>query len=158
MSVGVTFTATDNSGIVSGYMITTSSTPPSAADAGWSGSAPTTVTLAMAGTNNLFAWAKDPAGNVSNSITGVQILLKPVRRDPSTYYSSMQTACGEATNGETVRALAVTAPGNVTLSGKALTIKGGYLDGYGSQSGVTVIQGTLTVGTGSLTVDRVAVR
>jgi YVTN family beta-propeller protein len=160
MSVGVTFTATDNSGIVSGYMITTSSTPPSAADAGWSATAPTSVILATAGNNTLYAWAKDPAGNVSDPLTAT-VLLKPVRRGTSsyTYYDSLSVACGEALTGETIRTLAVTVPGNLTLAGgKSHILSGGYDDGYGSQSGFTAIQGTLTVGTGTLTVERVVVR
>jgi hypothetical protein len=158
MTVGVaSFIATDND-TVSCYMITTSSTPPSAADADWSGSAPDNVTLAIAGVNTLYAWAKDPAGNVSDPFPGVSVLLNPVRRDPEFYYSSLQTACNEADAIDTLRALSVTVPGNVTLSDKALTIKGGHPDGYGTQNGLTTIQGAVTVGTGSLTLDRVIIR
>jgi hypothetical protein len=152
------FTATDNDE-VSGYMITTSNTPPLATDPGWIVTAPTAFTLTTAGTNNLLAWAKDPAGNVSDPATAT-VTLMPVRRDPApyNYYDSISAACSAASGGETVKALAVSVPGSVTVSGNALTIKGGHADGYGSQPGVTTIQGTLTIGTGSLTVDRVAVR
>jgi YVTN family beta-propeller protein len=153
------FTASDDSGIVSDYLITTSSTPPSSSDPAWSVNPPTTFILPMAGTNTLYAWAKDPAGNVSDPLTDT-ILLRPVRRGTSSYnyYDSLSLACGEASTNETVNALAVTVPGSVTITGKALTIKGGHADGYGSQNGFTTIQGTLMVGAGSLTVDRVAVR
>ena len=158
MTIGVTFTATDNH-TINGYMITTSSTPPSATDPGWSTDLPTTFTLTTAGPNTIYAWAKDAAGNVSNPIAGVQVILKPVRRDksPYIYYDSISAACSAAASGETIKALAVTVPESVTIS-KTLTIKGGHADGYGSQPGVTTIQGTLTIGTGSLIVDRVAVR
>jgi hypothetical protein len=156
MTIGVTFTASDNH-TVNGYIITTSSTPPLATDPGWSTNAPTTFTLTTAGSNTLYAWAKDPAGNVSNPATAT-VNLKPVLRGTSNYYTSLQTACGEAISGETVKALSVTVPGSVTISGKSLTIKGGHADGYSTQPGVTTIQGVLTIGTGSLTVDRVAVR
>jgi YVTN family beta-propeller protein len=152
------FTASDLGG-VTGYMITSSPTAPLAVDAGWSASAPTIFNLATAGANTLYAWAKDQAGNVSDSLS-TTVTLKPVRRDqsPYSYYDSISNACSDAAGGETIKALAVTVPGSVTITGKSLTIKGGHADGYGSQPGVTAIQGTLTVGTGSLTVDRVAVR
>jgi hypothetical protein len=149
------FTASDLGG-VTGYMITSSSTVPLAADAGWSASAPTSFNLTTAGSNTLYAWAKDKAGNVSDPMTD-SVLLRPMLRGASTYYTSLQTACGEAISGETVKALSVTVPGSVTITGKSLTIKGGHADGYESQPGVTAIQGTLAIGTGSLTVDRVAI-
>ncbi|MBU5614535.1 Ig-like domain-containing protein [Geomonas azotofigens] len=59
------FTATDNVA-VTGYLVTTSSATPSSAAAGWSATAPTSVT-AVAGVNTFYAWAKDAAGNVSAS-------------------------------------------------------------------------------------------
>jgi hypothetical protein len=158
-SIGVTtFTANDNDR-VSGYLITTSSTPPPAADPGWSATVPATFTLPSAGLNTLYAWAKDPVGNVSEPLTDT-VLLKPVRRGTSTfnYYESISSAYSAASSGETISSLAVTVPGSVTITGKSLTIKGGYADEYGSQPGVTTIQGVLTIGTGSLTVDRVAVK
>ncbi len=60
------FTASDNVG-VTGYMVTESSSPPSASATGWSISAPTSYTFSTAGTKTLYAWAKDAAGNVSTS-------------------------------------------------------------------------------------------
>ena len=73
------------------------------------------------------------------------------------YYDSISAACSAASGGETINALAVTVPGSLAISGKDLTIMGGYADGFGSQDGVTAIQWLLTVGTGTLTVDRVAI-
>jgi hypothetical protein len=58
------FTATDNVG-VTGYMITTSSAPPTAGTGGWSGTSPTTYTVASDGTYTLYPWAMDAADNVS---------------------------------------------------------------------------------------------
>ena len=58
------FTASDNTA-VTGYMITTSATPPTAIAAGWSATVPTTFTVAGAGTYTLYPWAKDALGNVS---------------------------------------------------------------------------------------------
>ena len=60
------FTATDNVG-VTGYLITTSATAPLASAAGWSATAPTSVTAPAAGSRTFYAWAKDAAGNVSAS-------------------------------------------------------------------------------------------
>jgi len=58
------FTASDNIS-VAGYLITTLSTPPAAGNSGWAGTAPTTYTVASAGSYTLYPWAKDVAGNVS---------------------------------------------------------------------------------------------
>jgi|GEM_PF-1053952 len=63
------FTATDSVG-VTGYMVTTSSTAPSASSASWLTSAPKSYTFSSSttsGSKTLYAWAKDAAGNVSNS-------------------------------------------------------------------------------------------
>jgi hypothetical protein len=59
------FTATDAVG-VTGYMVTESSTPPSAGGGGWSGSAPTQITASGSGSITFYPWAKDAAGNVSS--------------------------------------------------------------------------------------------
>ncbi|NJC88328.1 MAG: hypothetical protein FIB02_07320, partial [Desulfuromonas sp.] len=59
-------TASDNVG-VSGYLVNTSATKPLASAAGWTATAPTSVTAPAAGTVTFYAWAKDAAGNVSAS-------------------------------------------------------------------------------------------
>jgi hypothetical protein len=61
-----TFTATDNVPLT-GYMVTESSTPPSASGTGWSVTPPTSYAFATAGAKTLYGWAKDAAGNVSTS-------------------------------------------------------------------------------------------
>ena len=58
------FTATDNVG-VTGYLITPSSSQPSAGAAGWSTYAPSTHTVVDDGNYTLYPWTKDAAGNVS---------------------------------------------------------------------------------------------
>ncbi|PKL59282.1 MAG: hypothetical protein CVV33_08640, partial [Methanomicrobiales archaeon HGW-Methanomicrobiales-4] len=61
------FTAMDDVD-VTGYMVTNSSTKPTASASGWSASAPTSYTFSSSttsGTKTLYAWAKDAAGNVS---------------------------------------------------------------------------------------------
>lgn len=61
-----TFSATDNVG-VTGYMLTESSVAPASGDTGWSAAVPATYTFAAADIYTLYAWAKDAAGNISNS-------------------------------------------------------------------------------------------
>jgi uncharacterized protein YjiK len=63
-----TFTATDDVG-VTGYLTAESATAPSAGDAGWSATAPTEYTFASEGTQVLYGWAKDAAGNVSTGLS-----------------------------------------------------------------------------------------
>ena len=58
------FTAADDKG-VTGFMITQSATQPAATAAGWTATAPATVTAAGTGSQAFFPWAKDAAGNVS---------------------------------------------------------------------------------------------
>ncbi len=58
--------ATDNVG-VTGYLVTQTSTKPSATATGWNATAPASYTVGAAGTYTLYAWAKDAAGNVSSS-------------------------------------------------------------------------------------------
>ena len=63
----ITFSATDNIG-VTGYLITEIATAPPAAFPGWSVSpAASFTTSGGPGVKTLYAWAKDAAGNVSDS-------------------------------------------------------------------------------------------
>ena len=59
-----TLSATDNVA-VTGYLVTETSTKPTAGAAGWSSAKPASFTFTSAGTKTLYAWAKDAAGNVS---------------------------------------------------------------------------------------------
>jgi hypothetical protein len=64
------FTATDSGG-VTGYIITESSTPPLAGAAGWTANQPTSYTSIGIGNITLYAWAKDASGNISAAISGL---------------------------------------------------------------------------------------
>ncbi len=67
LTVPVTaFTATDDTG-VTGYKLTESSGKPSPA-AGWTGTPPASYTFTKQGKRNLYAWARDGAGNISKSV------------------------------------------------------------------------------------------
>jgi hypothetical protein len=63
-----TLTATDNVG-VTGYLVNEGATKPLATAAGWSASVPTGYSFTTTGPKTLYAWAKDAAGNVSNSLS-----------------------------------------------------------------------------------------
>ncbi len=74
----LSFTATDNLA-VTGYLLTETSATPSAASGSWNSSAPSSYTFSSAGTKTLYAWAKDAAGNVSNSLSdSVMITLSEI--------------------------------------------------------------------------------
>lgn len=62
----VTLSATDNRA-VTGYAITADARAPGAKGPGWTTSAPTRYTASKTGSITLYAWAKDEAGNVSQS-------------------------------------------------------------------------------------------
>jgi hypothetical protein len=78
----VTFRASDNDpqksslAGVTGYLLTTSSTAPSAADAAWRSSPPNAYTFASEGLQTLYAWAKDSVGVVSAAVSdAVNIMI-----------------------------------------------------------------------------------
>jgi len=113
------FTATDNTQ-VAGYIVTESATAPAAAAAGWSTSAPTSYTVTGAvpqgvATNvTLYGWAKDAAGNISASVSGVVAITLPDTTKP-------------VVDTFTVPATATTAVVTVTLSASDNLAVTGYL-------------------------------
>jgi hypothetical protein len=93
-----TFTATDNSS-VSGYCVNESATPPtsgSCGGSGWSSSAQTSYTFSSEGAKTLYAWAKDPSGNISDSLNDSVTITLPVDEDPPVF--STVVPSDEATN------------------------------------------------------------
>ena len=69
-----TFTATDATS-VTGYLVTESSSTPSASASGWRSTAPASYTFSAAGTKTLYAWVKDAAGNIGGAISSVVVTL-----------------------------------------------------------------------------------
>ncbi|WP_129127958.1 beta strand repeat-containing protein [Geomonas oryzae] len=65
---GITFTASEPTYGVAGYMITESATAPAASDSGWKATAPTSYTVSGVGDITLYAWAKGATGLVSDSV------------------------------------------------------------------------------------------
>ncbi|QOX79862.1 Ig-like domain-containing protein [Trichlorobacter lovleyi] len=73
-------------------------------------------------------------------------------------YDSLQNAYTDAQAGDVLYLLEDTLPIS-TIINKALTLQGGYkADFTRTTSGSTVLQGVLTIGTGSLKVDRVTIQ
>ena len=68
------FTASDNVG-VTGYLITTSATPPAVDAVGWAGAAPTVFTAPTIGSSTLYPWVRDAAGNVSTIYAPVGVVV-----------------------------------------------------------------------------------
>ncbi|WP_073002126.1 T9SS type A sorting domain-containing protein [Mariniphaga anaerophila] len=62
------FEAIDNIG-VKGYLLTGTSAIPDVNDSGWTTVAPDSYTFSATGLVTLYAWAKDAAGNISNSVS-----------------------------------------------------------------------------------------
>lgn len=79
---GITFAATDNVA-VTGYRITETSSTPLANAAGWLATAPTSYTFTTAGSKTLYAWAKDAAGNVSQSVSRTVTITIPDTTAPT---------------------------------------------------------------------------
>ncbi|TGU70228.1 hypothetical protein E4633_18690 [Geomonas terrae] len=65
---GITLTASEPTYGVAGYMITESASAPSASDAGWKTTAPTSYTFTGVGEKTLYAWAKGATGLISDSV------------------------------------------------------------------------------------------
>jgi len=80
----LTFTATDSDGAIAGYLITETSTKPSATAAGWSATKPAQYLTSSVGTVMLYAWVKDDKAAVSNSVSHpVVIPTPPINADTS---------------------------------------------------------------------------
>ena len=73
-TVGVKVTATDNT-TVAGYVVSASPQAPTETDSRWLGQAPTSVALPKGdGSKRVYAWTKDPAGNISSATPGTTAL------------------------------------------------------------------------------------
>ncbi|MBT0653541.1 hypothetical protein [Geomobilimonas luticola] len=109
------FTATDNVA-VTGYLINKVATAPLASAAGWTATAPASVT-AVAGSNTFYAWAKDAAGNVSLAKSASVTVTLP---DTTVPVVSAFTLPATATS-LTVPVSSFTATDNVGVTGYLIT-------------------------------------
>ncbi len=143
LTVSVTsLSATDNVA-VTGYLVTTSSSKPSASASGWSATAPKSVTAPAEGSVTFYAWAKDAAGNVSASRSATVTVTLPVATAPTLSVSTL--ADGSYTNLATlnVSGTATDADGiqSVTVNGQAVTVNA---DGTFSTA-LTLVAGSNTI-------------
>jgi len=68
--------ATDDVG-VTGFLVTTSPTPPTASAAEWTPSPPASLSFSAPGAYTLYGWAKDAANNVSNHLSRTVTITLP---------------------------------------------------------------------------------
>ena len=71
----IEFTATDAAG-VTGYMTKKTSTPPTAQDAVWQATPPTSIKFGGQGVKTVYAWAKDAAGNISETASATVVITR----------------------------------------------------------------------------------
>jgi hypothetical protein len=153
------FTTTDNAA-VTGCLITESATAPSAGATGWTASAPTSFTFSAAGSKTAYAWAKDASGNVSSSRSAAVTIDTTPPVNPSlhaelmpaaTLFAGLQDAYNAAANGNTISAQAYKFQENLTFNQPiSITLDGGTDGTYLNTTGMTTLQGTLTISQGSL--------
>ena len=106
-------------------------------------------------------------GAVFDSTKSDALRLLPVRKvyyirvdgTPDVFYRSLQNAFDNVANDSVVRAQGVTFTENLSLNRPvAVRLLGGYNIDWSGPTGVTTIDGDLTIDTGSLVVDRVVIR
>ena len=96
LTVNITsISATDKYGIA-GYKLTETSSAPSSGSAGWTDTVPTNYTFASSGSKTLYAWVKDPSGNVSLSLSA-QVTISII----SSNYSFSGPTSGDINNTST---------------------------------------------------------
>ena len=111
-----TFTASDNVG-VAGYLVTETSTTPSASDAGWSGTKPAGYTFSSASSHTLYAWVKDAAGNISASVSSTTAITLPDVTPPAVTGFIIPLNSGSLT----IPITSLTAGDNVSVTGYLVT-------------------------------------
>lgn len=157
-----------------GYGTVTSS--PSGISCIKAGNAPVTCDGLFSGTVNLSAspsaistfgvWGNACSGDAGCSVSMTEsktvtaaFILSPKAKIGSTGYASFAEAYSAATNPPTtIMLLEDLLPVNTVIN-KSLILMGGYLATFSrSVSGYTTLQGTLSIGSGNLTVDRIVIR
>ncbi len=83
LTIAITSLTASDDVAVTGYLVNESATAPAASAAGWTATAPASYTFSSIGSKNLYAWAKDAAGNVSTSMSANAVVLP----EPAGWYS-----------------------------------------------------------------------
>lgn len=85
--------------------------------------------------------------------------LVPKARVGGIPYGSLTSAYAAVTGGGTLEAQALTFSENLVLDqSTSFTLKGGYASDYFSRNGYTTLDGKLTVGAGTITLDRLIIK
>jgi hypothetical protein len=109
------------------------------------------------------------SGPCSVTMDAVRAVLANFNVDPASavwndpganYYDKIGTAYQSATSGVTIiKSCRVEITENLNLNlGKTVTLSGGWNSDYNNNSGLTTLKGTLTIGSGVVTVGNLAVR
>lgn len=130
LNVSITsFSATDNVG-VTGYLVNESSATPSLLDSGWALNAQSSYTFSTIGAKTLYAWVKDAADNISNSLNA-----------SVTIYSIPTVITSSAGNiGQTSAVLA----GSISVTGGYDSTSHGFA--YGTSADLSTVIATTTGG------------
>ncbi|BBA69893.1 choice-of-anchor D domain-containing protein [Geobacter sulfurreducens] len=103
--------------------------------------------------------AASPVPNISLNGTGISPTTNPVRIN-TTYYPSLAAAFTAAASGNTVQAfgvLFVEPAVNLNTTG-TVTFRGGYDALFGTSTGMTTLQGVLTITNGALVVNNLTIQ
>lgn len=113
----------------------------------------------ISNTSTVSALTPDP-NPANNASTASSTVIYPVRtKIPEEYYPTISAALSGASSPNTIEALGISLPGNLTLAqNKVVSLKGGYDSIFYSNNGITTISAPLTVVNGTLTLERVAVK
>jgi len=114
-------------------------------------------------------WTVDCTGNgecavnmaTDKNVTASFILAPLLMIYPSTPYNSLQEAYTSAASGSIIMARVSTTAlsGGLNMNKPiSIVLRGGYSASYATQSGYTNLEGTLTIGAGSLVVDRLTIK
>jgi len=141
------FMANDAGG-VTGYLVTENPSKPSAGVAGWSSTVPESFMFSTSGNMTAYAWAKDSAGNVSESLNAPVTIYLTLQD----YYNSVP---GDSSIflSDGILAGSFSANRNITA-----LIKGECNQTSISNSGFTVVNGKVVVQSGKVIFDKIIIR
>jgi len=126
-----TFTGSDNIG-VTGYMVTQSSTRPSASATGWTSTRPLNLTFSATGVRTAYAWTKDAAGNIS-AYKSATVIVDGTAPVITSYSPTGGTYYLGATIRITANATDAIAMSQIKVSVNSVlksTVSGGYISYY----------------------------
>ncbi len=90
---------------------------------------------------------------------GALFNLVPRARIGATSYGTLNSAYAVVAGGQVIEIKALTFVENLLLNrGLNITLRGGYADNYSGQTGYTTLDGTLTISSGTIVLDRIVVK